>query len=274
MAVAGEVPIERLRGIALFDPERDALLTSLSSFETARQAVIGTPNFSGRFGTEEGLRILLQFAYQYFKRIDFIEFRDEVFNALWCDFAAELEDAYWKVRGVANIKNFASASYPLDLEDGVTIRGRSKTELASLGFDADVWDRIAEDWRGFGASSFVLVAEHCFPKQPGNIIMLDTSAVSTKATRAIQALRLAGPGSIGLGPMWVVRPARFNVGFGGLTSTGTSIPMLGAPFNWTEEVQQAFPPIRSALAKLEPPRVCRRPICLSHAAMAGSSICA
>jgi len=27
-------------------------------------------------------------------------------------------------------------------------------------------------------------------------------------------------------------------------------------------------------ALIEPPRVCRRPICLSHAAMAGSSICA
>jgi hypothetical protein len=111
--------------------------------------------------------VLLQFAYQYFKRVDIVEYQEAVFEVLWCDFIAEIQDAYWVVRGVANVRNFDSESHLIDLGDGITIRGRSDTDLASLGFDAEVWARIVEDWQG--ASSFVLVAEHCFAKQPDNL---------------------------------------------------------------------------------------------------------
>src|SRR5271165_1229369 len=101
--------------------------------------------------------------------------------------AALNEDAYWIARGVANLRNFQSKVNRIDLGDGVTIRGRSKTDLASLGFEEPVWERITEDWRTPGASSFVLVAEHCFMKQPDNLISNEYNP-SLKATRAIRAL--------------------------------------------------------------------------------------
>ena len=158
IAVANRLPVNN-RGTAFFDPERDALLTSSTSFDTARQTLINIPNFTDRLGTEAATRILLQFAYQYFKRVDTVEYQEAVFEVLWCDFIAEIQDAYWVVRGVANVRNFDSESHLIDLGDGITIRGRSSTDLASLGFDAEVWARIAEDWRGPRASSFVLVAD-------------------------------------------------------------------------------------------------------------------
>ena len=39
MAAVNDLPIDRLRGVALYNPARDAPLTSLSSFDAAKQAV-------------------------------------------------------------------------------------------------------------------------------------------------------------------------------------------------------------------------------------------
>jgi len=170
--------------------------------------------------------------------------------AQYDDFMAEIQDPNWRVLGAANINNFHTESDLIDLGDGVTIRGRSKTDIESLGFDVDVWDSLAEDWRGFGVSSFVLVAEHSFPKQPSNLIGTDTT-VSRKARRAIMALRLAAAGWIGLDRMWVVRPARFNVGRVGRTSVGADIPIFGSQYRWTENLGDAYPSIYAGLAKLD-----------------------
>jgi hypothetical protein len=97
----------------------------------------------------------------------------------------------------------------------------------------------------------VLAAEHCFAKQPDNLILMDGYNPSTKAMRAIEALRLLAPGSIGIGPMWLTRAARFNVGIGGLSSTGTSIPMYGSPYLWSDEVQHSYPALYDALTRLQ-----------------------
>ena len=67
--IARNPTLDQLRGIALFDPERDAVIKSLSAFDPAAQAVKSIPNFVGRFGTGAGDRIVLQFVYQYFGRV-------------------------------------------------------------------------------------------------------------------------------------------------------------------------------------------------------------
>jgi hypothetical protein len=250
-AIATGLPLDRLRGIAHFDPTRDAPLLALISFNVAAQAIGAIPNFIDRYGEGAALRIVLQFLYQYFKRLDRVRHVEATFDALWLDFTVELENANWVTRGVANLRNFDSDSRLLELGDGITIRGRSDTDLALLGFDAAVWERITEDWRTPGASSFVMVTEHSVAKRPDNLIFLDSSSVSQKAMRAIGALRLAGSGGISIGPMWIVRAARFNVGLGGLVSTGVSIPAYGSPYGWTEAVSEAFPSIYQALKTLE-----------------------
>jgi hypothetical protein len=47
------MPLDKLRGIALFDPERDAVVSSLSSFDAARQSVTDIPNFIGRLAPKQ-----------------------------------------------------------------------------------------------------------------------------------------------------------------------------------------------------------------------------
>lgn len=162
-----------------------------------------------------------------------------------------VEELRWTARGVANLRNFNADNNLLDLFDGITIRVRSRSDLSSLGFDEWVWERIAEDRHGFGSGSFVLVAEDYSLKQPTNPMMADADAVSVKSRRAIQALRLAAAGSITMGPMWVTRPARFDVGIEGLVWVGDSISAPGTPFIWTEQVERDYPGIYNALVTLE-----------------------
>lgn len=81
--------------------------------------------------------------------------------------------------------------------------------------------------------------------------MLDSFSLTTKAMRAVLALRLLARGAICIGRMWVQRTAHFNVGMGGLSSAGASIPTLGNYFVWTDEVAQAYPIVYGELAKIE-----------------------
>ena len=156
-----------VRGTALYDPQKDAIIQASSSFNAAKATIVDVPNFVGKFGSEEAERIVLQLIYQYFKRTPSVQY--------------------------------------------------DETQL----------------------------------KQPDNLILTDLYNPSLKATRAIRALRLLAPGSIGIGPMWLTRAARFNPGIGGLSSTGTSIPMFGSPYHWTDEVQRSYLALYDALAHLE-----------------------
>jgi hypothetical protein len=162
-----------------------------------------------------------------------------------------LESPIWIFRSVANVRWFNSDIYHIDLGDGVTIRGRSPDDLASLGFGPAIWDRITEDWSEFGASSFVLVAEHSILKSPDNLILTDGYQLSLKAMRAILALRLCGQGSVGIGPMWVIRSARFNAGIGGISRVGSSISTMGTPFTWTPTISAKYSAIYDGVKELE-----------------------
>jgi hypothetical protein len=225
-AVDQKWSVNELRGTPFFDMDRDARFTNLASFATTASALLTIPNFETRYGAAEVNRILLQLIYGYFKRSNSIQVNDDLFSELWQDFSAEMKETHWVYRGVANLRHFAKEGSPLEvleLGDGITIRGRNRTDLISLGFDDHVWDRISEDWSTpFGSSSYVLVAEHKALKQPGNLIHMDSYSSVTKAARAVQVLRLSGPGWVSIGPMWMTRATRFNVGIGGLSQSGFS----------------------------------------------------
>jgi hypothetical protein len=270
-AAAASLPLNEVRGVAFFNVERDERFTSLSSFPTAVQIVTRIPNFDARFGNDNSTRLVLQFLYQYFHRIDAIKFDGETFETLWQDFLFELiEEPDWLYRAVSNLRLFHTERSPLeiiDLGDGVTIRGRSSAELKSLGFDEPIWDQIAEDWRtGFGQGSRVLVVEHRVPKNPENLILMDSYQLEVKAFRALQALRLSGPGSVSIGFLWPIRAARFNVGLSGLHRSGFSIPATGGDrYLWTEGIAQIYPVIYSALSQLERNQYRNAPVTLDVA---------
>jgi hypothetical protein len=253
MAVTAELPLRELRGTALSNEARDERLTSLKSFAATVQLFITMPHFALRYGKENGACVVLQFIYQYFSRIGDILFDEATFEALWGDFSSELEDTHWLYRGVANLRHFRGGSppQPLDLGDGITIRGRIRVELKSLGFDDLIWEQIAEDWNTLGRSSHVLVIEHSIPKEPLNLRAMASGSLVTKALRALQALRLSGPGSISIGPIWSIRASRFNVGISGLNRSGYSIPTMGSEYVWTEDVGLAYAAVYRELVQLE-----------------------
>ena len=249
-AVVSGLPLDGLRGIAFFNTEKDGQLTPLKSFGKAEQAITRIPKFEERIGAENTRRVVLQFIYQYFNRVDITRYDGAVFESLWEDFTAEIENPQWLARGIANVRNLRSESHPLELGDGVAIRERNLAELASLGFSQVILDRIQEDWHGPGASSFVIVAEDSVPKVPDNIIGPD-APVWTKAIRTVGACRLAAAGSFSIGTMWVIRATRFNFGLGGLIQIGISIPSIGPQYVWSEAIAADFPRIYRELAELE-----------------------
>ena len=213
----------------------------------------------------------MQFVYQYFEHSHVMSYSEEVFKSTYDNLIKELESSVWIFRGVANVRYFLSDVHHVDLDDGVIIQGRSPADLASLGFGTAIWDRITEDWSGFGASSFVLIAEHSIPKKPDNLNLMDSFHLGLKATRAILALRLCGEGSVGIGPMWVIRSARFNVGIGGISRTGASIPTMGTYFKWTPTISANYSAIYDGEKRLEAEGFKASPVNLSVALRAFSS---
>jgi hypothetical protein len=79
--------------------------------------------------------------------------------------------------------------------------------------------------------------------------------------RAIQALRLiiTGPGWVSIGPMWMTRAARFNVGIGGLGQSGFAMPTMASEFVWTESLKDQYSTIYGQLVQLEKEGYTRAP---------------
>lgn len=180
MAVDAKLPLNKLRGVALFNPTRDERFTSLAPFAATAELLTTLPHFDSRYGSDNRRRLLLQLLYQYFRRIDDVRLDKATFEGLWGDFLSELEETHWLSRGVANLRYFRIEGcprfQPLNLGDGITIRGRDRADLESLGFDDSISERIAEDWSTpFGGnSSYVVVSEHRTLKEPATLIAGDS----------------------------------------------------------------------------------------------------
>jgi len=250
-ALSTGTELRRLRGIALYDTSKDLFITSLEQFAAVESGIRELEQVRARYGVDQSHRITLQLVYVYFARVDGILLDPALLDALWTDFIAELETPFWLTRAVTNLRYFRCEQLHVDLGDGVSIYGRDPDILAGLGFEGDIWERLAADWSGFGTSSFVLVAEARMPKRPDNFITLDTNAVWLQCARAIGAMRLIAPGDVGISVTFVKRVARFNVGIGGVTSTGTTVHTLGAPYTWSSAQRFLYDSMYTALAHLE-----------------------
>jgi hypothetical protein len=243
--------IDRFRGIAFYDTAKDEIFTSLDDFQSAEQSLVSISLLPERYGVGEVRRLTLQFIYQLLARLGEPEFDEEVFESLWVDFLAELEEPQWVFRAVANVRYVTAEDALFDLGDGVSIRGRSFEELSELGFSEAELQRLADDWSGFGASSYVMLVEDRVEKSPDNLILSSLGTEFTKAQRALEALRLLAPGDIGIGRMWVRRVARFNVGLGGIQMVGYPIPTFGSNYELTDSIADAVPAMYDALRQLE-----------------------
>ena len=231
-AVASTGDITTFRGAALLNPARDSIFQPLRSYEAAKDAIYAIPLVAQRYGSRDavGDRLTLQFVYQLFPRARRLGVGEDI-RRLWRRFLAELNVPVWVYRGVANLRNFATDNDvpdPFRLAEGVTIRGRSLDYLRSVGFNEFTLDALAEDWsEGRGASSHVILVEHSEPKSPENLVRSDATGI-VAAQHAFTPLRLAGPGSVMMGPMWFTRSGKFNFGVGsGSSRAGWTIPTVG-----------------------------------------------
>jgi hypothetical protein len=172
-------------------------------------------------------------------------------GALWADFVAELDSPVWLTRCVTNLRHFHCDDLHVELGDGVSIHGRDPSVLTGLGFHDGIWERLAADWSGFGASSFIMVAETSLLKRPDNFIMLDNGGGWLRCARAIGAMRLIASGDVGISAIFVQRVARFNVGIGGIHSTGSTLDTIGNPYAWSPDRRPLYDVTYTALARLE-----------------------
>jgi hypothetical protein len=223
---ADERPLDYFAGAtAIYDTRRDQAITELPAFEDARTALGALQVVQERYGPSPDWepvweRLTLQFVYGFLDNLSEPIFDPGVFETSWEAFWQELLEPEWTWLGVANLQNFRSESMLLNLGDGISIRGRSFEELAGMGWSEHRLEQLSQEWfEGGGSSSHIILTEHKLPKVPDNLVLSDTTGYQ-KAARALLALRLFKDGDIGIGRMWFIRPASFNLGPGGNTITG------------------------------------------------------
>jgi Apea-like HEPN len=255
-AIAATDDVTTYRGMAMRNLGRDAVIQALPSYEAAKNAVCAPPLVATRYGSKEqaGDRLTLQFVYQLFPRDSELGVGQDA-HRLWGRFRSELNAPDWVYRGVANLRNFNLAGgvpNPLQLEDGVTIRGRDFDLLGKQGFNEFTLEALAEDWSVGAASEYVICIERRVPKSPDNLIRIDATLITT-AWRAITCMRLSARGDVRMGSMWFTRDAKFNVGMGGgANRSGWSMPTSGgSQFVLTRAVARKARSLQGTLKYLE-----------------------
>jgi hypothetical protein len=232
--------------VAMLDPERDRVVEQLPAFEDAHTALGALQVVQERYGHSEWLA--LQFVFGFLGNLSEPTFDLSVFETTWEAFWEELSEPEWTWLGLANLLNFRSEAMLLDLGGGITIRGRSFEQLAAMGWSEDRLERISREWlEGNVNSSHVILAEHKLPRTPDTFVPSD-STVFEKVVRALLALRLFKEGDIGIGRMWLLRPASFPLSSGGSTAMGyLASGMPGSPYTLDES---ELPSVRDLYSKL------------------------
>ncbi len=210
--------------IAYFDTSKDGFFTHLPAFAKAVTAIESLPSFLTQATKGDGGRIVLQFVYILASRLTEPILDRDVFEDVFGSLIKELSTSEWTHIGIANIQNFHSSSHLLDLGNGITIRGRSFKDLSVLlKWEDEELKFLADDWMQGAFGSHVLVVEEKQPKSPENFILSGTGSEGLKAQKALMVLRLLKSGDVRIGRIFLFRPASFNVGIGGLRSSGFTV---------------------------------------------------
>ena len=243
--------LSSLRGIAVYDGQKDEFVRSLGPFAQFAIGLPGLTLFPKHYGAGMEERIALQLVYEYFARATDVSADLMLLDSLWADFLAELSSPVWVTRTVTNLRLFQCDTAGVILGDGVSIIGRDPDALMAMGFSDRIVGELFAEWGGFGASSFVMVAEVSTPKNPHNVLRVDGGECSLRCARAIGALRLTAQGDVGMCKVFVHRIARFNVGIGGMQFAGNTLDPIGTAYIWDPQNRPAFGTLYASLARLE-----------------------
>jgi hypothetical protein len=203
-----------------FSSQRDALITELPTFKATLHVLNSLPLVKEQYGTEVSDRLLLEFIYVLLRKHPQPKFDPEVFERTWRAFWEEISEPEWTYLGLVNLQRFSSESDLLDLGDGITIRASNFDKLLRMGWRESHIEAIRrEQQEGYFPSSHFMVVEHRLPKTPQNALNSRNLAISEKADRALLTLRLHKCGNIGVGQLWEVRLAPFDLTLGGVSSS-------------------------------------------------------
>ncbi len=223
--------------IAYYDSRKDKLVTDLPAFSEAVNALEESREVSTLFGVTEARRIALQFVFNAYPLVCAGSSVDVAFDTVWNGFVRELTTPTWTFAAVANLQNIDCSEDSIEIEGGISVRGRSFRELETLlGWSQSRLKVLAEDWETGGASSFVLFLQKKVPKTPDNFMLLDDGTAYLRAARALRALRLVAPGDVRIGRLFLARPTCFNVGIGNMQSQGISIGHSGRQYSLTPDL--------------------------------------
>ncbi len=239
-------------GTAYFDTRKDQLITSVSEFQPAVEALARTADLQTRFGAEQAPRIAIQFVFNVSRRVAAGVPNEAAFEEVWQAFSREINTPTWTFTAVANVQNVDCSENNIQLGDGVSVRGRSFEELASLlNWGSAQLDYLARDWSEGAMSSFVMIVEKTVVKSPDTFLLQDDGTAYTRAARTLLAMRLLAPGDVRIGRLFLTRPAAFNVGIGGMQSTGFTVWHPGPAYNLTRDQVAAIRQIYEMVRALE-----------------------
>ncbi|HND85598.1 MAG TPA: HEPN domain-containing protein [Pseudobdellovibrionaceae bacterium] len=209
--------------IAYFDMQRDQVITSCKTFQSALEAVSNDERIASLFGSGEANRITLQFVYNAYKDLKKLQNKDTAFEDQFSHLCSEMDVDYWTYRAVANIQNFECDALPVELEDGISFRLRSLEEISHLlHWGSYEIQQLTDDWSIGAHGSNILLIETQVKKSPDNFLLSNDGSEHLRMARILLAMRLVKQGDIRIGRLFTARPSTFNVGLGGLASFGVS----------------------------------------------------
>jgi len=240
------------RGTAFYDSRKDSIFTGLASFQPGIDALIRIPAVQSLFGIDQGRRLAIQFVYATCRPIaEGLPF-EAAFDEVWNAFALELQTRQWTSVAVANIQNLESSENGIELVDGVSVHARSFEELSTrLKWSPSELEYLERDWSEGGMSSFVMLVESSVPKTPANFLNVDDGMSYARAARVLLAMRLLAPGDVRIGRLFMARPSAFNVGLGGIQSTGFTFRHHGKAYELTSAQAPQVKKLYDAIVILE-----------------------
>lgn len=239
-------------GIAYYDTRKDDLVTTHASFEPAVEALARIPAVQTFFGAVEAKRLAIQFVFNACRWVSDGVPADAAIEQVWAAFVQELSTPTWTFAGVANVQNIECSENIINLFDGISVRGRSFEELSALlNWGPPQLDYLVKDWMEGAMSSFVLFVQKQVQKTPDNFLFTDDGTAYTRAARALLAMRLHAPGDVRFGRLFFTKPTAFNVGIGGMQSSGFSVWHPGLIYRLTSEEVPQITQLYESLCDLE-----------------------
>lgn len=248
-------------GVPRYNPDLDARAAALPSFPEFVRRLGRVRRLPPLYGPSETERLALAWVYA--------SLGGPAAQA-WLRYWADLVAPAWTYFAVANLQALEGDADEVGFDDGLSIRLRDLAALARLtNWPREVFDRaLKSDWMEGGApSSYVVIATDEIPKGPDNVVLATLGQGWRRVRRLLLAMRLAGPGEVGIGRLFEYRRGlALTGGVSSLSMPGShgfgdayrlssalvaEVQLLYRQLLRFESIASRFPQLETALARFE-----------------------